>query len=302
MRLLQILRSMGAVAFRDLGGTLLRPKMLITATVIGVTVIVAAWILGNAALAFATDPPFEDGEPVPPSLWETGGDGALVTLAFGIIPLILPLLPIIVVADTISGDQSSGFLERSLHRPVPRWSFALAKALGIFAALAIPTTAFFLIAALLIPSVAASPVTPGLVLVLLGSTLLLLALYAFLGLVFAMRVSPGIALTLLLFLWILFNAVSRGAFLLGGQFFLVVPIQFPQTFEISSADGGTFTGLYLGLLARFIVPPELGFIVTPGLENWPGLLVSWMVPFLIAPWLVFLLLVFILLHHRYQVA
>ncbi len=301
MRLLQILRSMGAVAFHELGGTLLRPKMLITATLIGVIVVVAAWLLGNAALAFAAAPPSEDDEPAPPSLWETGGDGALVTLAFGIIPLILPLLPIIVVADTISLDQSSGFFERSLHRPVPRWSFALAKVMGIFAALAIPTTAFFLIAALLIPSVAGSPVTPGLVLVFLGSTLLLLAFYASLVLVFAMWFSPGITLTLLLFLWLLFNAVSRGAFSLGGQFFLVVPIQVPQTFQVSSADGGTFTGLYLGLLARFI-PPELGFIVTPGLEDWPGMLVSWMVPLLIAPWLVFLVVVFILLHHRFQVA
>lgn len=292
---------MGAVAFRDLEGTLLRPKMLITAALVGVVVVVAAWLLANAALAFATTPPPENGEPTPPSLWQTGGDGALVTLAFGIIPLILPLLPIIVVADTISLDQSSGFFERSLHRPVPRWSFALAKAAGTFGALAIPTTAFFLIAALLIPAVAASPVTPGLVLTFLGSTLLLLALYSSLGLVLAIRFSPGITLTFLLFLWILFNAVSRGAFILGGQFFLVVPIQVPQTYQVASIDAGTLTGLYLGLLARF-VPPELGFIVTPGLEDWPGLLISWLVPLLNAPWLVFLVVVFILLHHRFRVA
>ncbi len=294
---------MGAVAYRDLLTTLLRPKMLITAVSIGIVVIVAAWFLGNASLDFSQlPPPDPPDEPAAPALWQTGGDGALVTLAFGIIPLILPLLPIIVVADSISRDQSSGFFERSLHRPAPRWSFALAKTAGTFAALAIPTTAIFLIAALLIPSVAGSPVTPGLVLVFLGSTLLLLALYASLVLVFAMRFSPGITLTLLLFLLILFTAVSRGALLLGGQFFLVIPIEIPHTFQVSPVDGSNFTGLYIGLLARFLIPPELGFIVTPGLENWPGLMVSWMVPFLIAPWLVLLVVVFILLHHRFQVA
>lgn len=293
---------MGAVALRDLLTTLLRPKTIITAVLIGLVVVVTAWLLANSALAASVAPPPDPDEPpVPPTLWEMGADGAFVTLTFGIIPLVLPLLPIIVVADNISRDQASGFFERSLHRPVPRWSFALAKTAGVFAALAIPTAVLFLVAALLIPGVAASPLNPGLIPVFLANVLLLLALYTSLGLLFAMRFSTGITLTLLLFLWIAFNAVSRGAFILGGQFLLVVPIRGLQAFQPALADTGTFTGVYLGLLALF-VPPELGFVLRPGIEDWPQLLVNWAVPFMMAPWLVFLVLLFVVLHNRFQVA
>lgn len=287
---------MGTVALHHLWSTLTRPKTVITAAFIGLAVIAAAWLLANSAVAFALAEP--DGEP--PKLWEKGSEGAIVTLAFGIMPLILPFLPIIVLPESLDADLASGFLEQSFTRPIPRWSLALAKSAGVFAALAVPTLIFSTAGTLLIPAVVGTAAATGLIWAAVGTPFFLLALYIALGLLLAMVLSSGLTFGLLIFLWIVFNAVSQGAFLLGGQFLLIVPSNGPQMFQPVLADAATFTGVYLGLFSLF-VPLQLEFVVWPTVTDWPALVSAWAVVFVALPWLFFLLLFYVIIRRRYQV-
>ncbi len=295
--MLGIFRSIAAVTYKDLMGTLLRPKSVVSAVVVGLVTVVLAWSLAQSALnAAETEEDSETDSSIPLVLWHRGAEGVLVTLSFGMVPLLLPLVPIIMINDTIQRDRSSRFMETAMSRPVPRWSLALGKCAGVYAAVAIPALSMTLASSLLIQFTLGTGLSLNLVIAFLGSSLFLVALYTCLALLFTTVIAPNGVLSLMLFLWIVFNAISPTAFAVGGQFLLIVPLKEAPLYMASWHDLASFTGLYHGLMS-FFVPVHLDFVVRPDiLSDWSGLAASWGLVFSGAPILAGLLIGYLYLY------
>ncbi len=286
---------MAAIALKDLWDTIRRPKMVVSAVLVGLAVMLSAWVFAHSALsAIESETP-----PNPTLLWHNGAEGALLALAFGVVPLVLPLTPIVNANDGLQRDRQSGFLEMAMSSRMPRWTVALAKYVGTFLALAISIVVMGLGSVLLIQNIVSSTVEPGLVLAFIGSMLLLTLLYMTLALLLANILSPGIVLGLGILAWIAFNAITPSAFNIAGQFFLVVPIRGPQLFQAAWIHLATFTGVYQGLMTPFVTG-SFEFIVRPDVTNWPALVGSWSVVFGSGPWLLTLLLLYIFLFNRME--
>lgn len=280
MSILRIMRGIAAVGLRDFLEIMIRPKTVATAVLVGLVILLLAWAMSQQNLsALGAEKPAETN-----FLWYEGADGVFVTIQVGIIPLVLPLLPIIISGDLLQRDRKSRYLEMLMSRRVVRSGIALARYGAVLLAVAVPVVIMNLGSVVLIQNILGESVNGGLILATLGSSVLLGALYLGLSSVLSDSLSPGLATGLCLLVWIGFNAISRTAFYVGGQFLLIVPSTIPQTFQASAMDLASFTGAYVGLLAPFI-PSELGLIVWPPIRDWVSLLISWLAVFIAAPWM-----------------
>lgn len=289
------------VARRDLLGTITRPRYFLTAALVSVAFLLLTWGLAQSALSAATAEPPEPGEEPegPPSLWQRGPEGVYTTLAFGAVPVLLPLLAIVIVYDSLSRDRFSGFFEMILSRPVSRWSHGLGKYAGLFGATLIPVAILIVGGAALIQFTLAAPVPDGLLWGVLGTAFLLTLLYVGLGLLLSTVLSQGATGSVLILFWIAFNAASATGLVVTAQFLQMVPIG-EQIYRADFADLVSFTGLYHGLTSLF-VPTSLEFVFVPGLTDWVGRVAYFMVLDSALPWIIAVFLIFLVLYYRSRV-
>ncbi len=290
----RIFRSMAATALENFRETIASRRIIVASVLVGFAFILSAWAFANSAvLASEAETP-----PTPLALWHMGADGALVSLAYGIAPLVVPLLPIIIAYDTLKKDRTTGFLETAMSRPVPRWGIPLGKFAGIFAAIAIPLVALTFGSAFLIQTIVGAPVPTDFTLDFVASTLFLAALYLSLVLLMGTLLAPSTVPGLYLLLWIAFNTIRTSALIIGGQFLSLLLRGEPLTFRVVWNDLATFTGLYQGLMA-VSVPETLNFVIWSGPSNGGALVPYWSVPLGGGLWLAGLLALYTLFLTRY---
>jgi ABC-type transport system involved in multi-copper enzyme maturation permease subunit len=277
-------RTLAHATVRDFRATLVSRRFIVV-----MTVVVLLLFLGDARLAgIAAVPP-----PTPsPAVWDRGADGSLVAFAFGLVPILLPALPIALGYDALERDRAGGYTETAMTRRSARWTVALGKFLGVLGAIGFGLLILLVAAILVTVGVVGRPVTAGFVLAFFAGMVFLVGLYLALVLLLSSFLPPTAAGGAAFLAWILFNAIRTGAIVITGQFALIVQISTPQVFVAGWADWGSFTGLYQGFLAHF-VPESLRFVVRPEVQDLGGSLAFLSVPMGIAPWLVGLLVVYL---------
>lgn len=285
--MLRALRSVGFLAFKEFWSAYTRPRPIIFLVLFGLTVLVFASSIGLTAATLS-------GPEVPPSafpLWARSADGALAVLGLGVIPLLLPVFPIVMAYDSMARARSTGLLEMLMSRSIPRWRITIARFLGLFGAVAVFAVGILLGGVLLIQNaMGAAPDLPF-ILGLLAASLLLVALYLSLSLLFGTFLSPGTALGLSLLLWIGFQVLSPSAFQITGAMLTIVSLPEAALFQATWTDLLSFTGLHQGLMAVW-VPPSLGIVVWPSADMWQELFTSWLVAIGGAPWSVGLVVLY----------
>lgn len=291
MKIVRDLRGLVAVTWKDFYAVFTRRRFLVVSAIVVVLLALMATGLGYAALG-------SRGITNPLTLWHRDAEGAVAGFAFAFIPLIVPFVAIEVAYDSRRRNASSGFLETAVTRPVPRWSLAFGKFLGMFLATAIPVLIGTLAGIAVIEALLFATVPSGLIGGVLVGALLVLALYLSLVLVFTLVLPPGATRWLAVVLWVVFNLVRSSAFFVAGQYLLIVQIRGPQTFETGWADWISFTGMYQGFLAP-IVPDFLSFVLRPDITNLSGSLAYLSVPAAGLIWLLALLILYAALLHRY---
>ncbi len=271
----KIIHPIIAFLLKDFHASIRSRRLAISSLLFGAVILLAAWVLGQAGLG-AEGSGGDSSVPI----GERGPDGALSVLAFGIMPLVLPLVPIVLAQESLRTDWATGRIRLSISKPVPKWGMVTGKFLGLFAALAIPLVPLSLAGAFLLQSILGTPADSGLIAAFVGSNMVLAALYLLLallvGTVFTTRNLP----VAMLLLWIGFNVLRPTAFELTGQLIGLLPAGGNIFFEVAWTDTLTFTGLYQGLLALF-VPQELEFVVGPASSSFVPLVVR----LSILPWI-----------------
>ncbi len=283
----RIFLSLGASALESLRQTALNRRFLVASILTGVVIILAAWTLATTALEAAQS----ESPPSPPAIWQQGAEGALVSLAYWVVPLVFPFLPLAIAYDTLKRDRTTGYLETAMSRPVSKWGIAVGKVLGIFTVIAVPVVALTLTSALIIESVVGEPISTTLVIGLLGSTLTLVATFLGLILLLGTRLTPSTVSSLTFIAWIAFNAISPAPFILAGQFFAIISFGESLTFQLALTDLASVTGVYQGLLSAF-VPEALAFAIPSSVPYW-GVAVAG------SAWLVVILVLYVLFLSRY---
>lgn len=258
--------AMGAFLLRDMLVSLRSPRLIAASVILGVILLASAWLLGLVASGASAEGAGER------PLWERGSDGALTTLAFVVVPIVLPILPVALVTRNLQRDLTHGDFDLTLSKPVPGAGVALSKAAAIFVAVAIPIVPLSLASAVLIQSVTQGPINGGLLLGFVASNLILAALYLLLALPVGGFLTPRNLPVAALLAWFVFHLLQPTAFLVLGQLTGFIQSDIAPTFEPMATDAATFTGLHQALLAPY-VPATLGFVTLPA--SLTAILLQW---------------------------
>lgn len=275
-----------AVAVKDFRSTLSSWRTLGASILLTTIVLFAAW--GFAQTALAAQEADEEGT----VLWEKGANGALTTLSFAVVPLILPLLPVVMAFETLRQDRATGLLDLYLSMPVPKAGIAVGKFLGLLGGLAVVLVLLGGASVILIQLVVGGPIDAGLLAAFILFNLVLGALYLVLTLFLGAVTFPEATIGLAFLAWALFNALQPTGTFLFGQMVGLFRVGEALTFQTVGTDLLSFTGLYASLMAPF-VPAELGFVV--GAD--PGSPLAWIpgaVPWFTLAWAAGLLVPFAL--------
>lgn len=275
-----------AVALMDVRTILTSRRVLIASALVGFIILLTSWGFSQSALEAA-----EDGAGVQ-ALWDKGADGALASLLFAIVPLILPLLPVTVAYDTLERDRATGLLDLYLTQPSPKPSIAAGKVLGATGAVAVITVPLNLAGALMIQGIVGGSFDPVFQVAFVGFGMVLAVLYLLLALWLGSLATPRTGVALAFLAWAGFNALRPTATLLFGQMIGILPIEETVAFAPTGTDLASFTGLYETLVAAFL-PAGLGFVVWPE----PGSPWAWTpaaAPWITMAWVVVLLVLFAL--------
>jgi ABC-type transport system involved in multi-copper enzyme maturation permease subunit len=139
-------------------------------------------------------------------VYENGADAVLMTLAGSFMQLILPVMAIAISFDAIARERAQGSLEILLARRVRREGILVGKFLGAFASVAIPTVAVLLGGIAVVTVVSGRAPTASFAAVVIGASLLLLAVYVILMLLFStLAKSVGTAVVFGVVVWLFFN-------------------------------------------------------------------------------------------------
>ncbi len=271
--------------WRDFSQTIRSPRLVGVSILFGFVIVGASYGFGVITL----NP--EEGA----QIWQKGSDGALVLVAYTLVPIFLPIVPVVIGGRNLLRDWSTGFLPLSISKPVPKWGMAVGKFIGVFAAIALPLMALGIVSGLTVHWVSGFPLDMSLLLAYLVAIVALAALYLGLVLVLGMVVTPQITVYVALLAWAAFNIISPTAFVILGQFTAVIR-DGEMVFQYAWADIASFSGLYHGLLAWF-VPEGLDFIRFPEGVSGGGLLPTIML-WAVIPWVAGLLVVFSILLAR----
>jgi hypothetical protein len=258
----RIFAPMTAFAIRDFLRALLSRRLLVLSVLLGIIIIGTGVLLAQFFLSIPppADPP--EGIPNPLEVWHTGGDGILIALGFGLIPLLLPALAVTVANASTAKDSTGRVSELALSKPVPPWGPALGKFIGLIGAVAVPTIAISLGSAVAIQGVLGTSLNSNLVATFVVVGVLLAALYVALTLALGALFAARTVGLLMILIWFGFNVIRLTAFLLTFRLTTILGGDVALTFTAMFSDFGSFTGLYQGFLA-LAVPGNLGFIVAP---------------------------------------
>jgi hypothetical protein len=259
----RVFAPMTAFAIRDFLQALLSRRLLVLSVILGFIIIGTGAALAQSFLGIPppADPPPE-GIPNPLEVWHTGGDGILIALGFGLIPLLLPALAVAVANASTAKDSTGRVAELALSKPVPPWGSALGKFIGLIGAVAVPTIVISLGSAVAIQGVLGTSLNSNLVATFVVASVLLAALYVALSLALGALFAARRVGFLMILIWLGFNVIRLTAFLLTFRLTTILGTTEALTFTAMFSDFGSFTGLYQGFLA-LSVPGNLGFIVPP---------------------------------------
>jgi ABC-type transport system involved in multi-copper enzyme maturation permease subunit len=279
---------MGFLAWTEVRRGLTSVRVIAIASAVGFTTVLLAYALGASATGVPT---------ASFPLWRLGPDGALLALAFGFAPLLLPAIPMGLAYDVGKRDLRSGYPEAVLTRPAPRWTTVLARIGGWVA------TGCLLIvivdAACLVALAAATGASPsaGLAAAFVADTLVLAALYLTFGMVLLVVLTPSQFAWLAFPWWAYHQAVRPLALVVAGQFLLILPIRGPVTYATALSDLASFTGIVMGLLAPR-VPSDVGFTILPSVVDLTGSVAFAAVPLVALPLIGFFVLLYMGLNAR----
>ncbi|MGQ0797570.1 MAG: hypothetical protein ACT4OI_06900 [Methanobacteriota archaeon] len=254
------LRSMGAVAWSEVRAAMTSVRVVMFTSIFGFPSVLLAYALGGSATG---------GAPATFPLWRLGPDGALLALAYGFAPLLLPAIPLGLAYDVARRDLRSGYPETLLTRPVPRWSAVLGRVAGLVAACSVLILIVDTASVAALSGAAGASASTGLSAAFVGATLVLGALYLIAGLVLLVVLTPSQFAWLALPLWAYHHAVRPLSLVISGQFLQILPIPGPVVFAAAWSDLASFTGLYMGLLAP-ATPPGAGLAILPTVFDFSG--------------------------------
>lgn len=260
---------------------------------IGVSVLVGAILIGGSAALAASTPAPEGGEgeiPAPFEVWHKGPDGVLAGVAFGLGPVVLPLLSILTASRLLQKDKDRGIYQQSLTNPIPPWGPALGRFAGSYGALAIPAVVISVAVVWTIQVVTGTSVEVGLLAAYIGGTVLLVGLYLLLTLLVGTLLVPEFVAPLVFLIWLGFNLLRLTAYIILARMATILGGDEAVAFHGSGIDLVTFTGLYQGLLAPY-VPAGLGFVVFEGPGD-PVSLAAQAIPWAFLAWFVALFIIY----------
>lgn len=258
-------------------------KQIAVSVILGIILVGASAALASTMVNTPSPESGEEGVPEPYEVWFKGADGVLVGVSFGLVPAIVPLLPMLTGGSILRKDKERGLFQLSLSKPIPPWGLAFGKFIGLYAALAIPTLAISFVSALAVQAVAGVSLDPELLWAFVASNILLVGLYLLLtlllGTLIGDMITPVLGLT-----WLVFNVVRPTSLYITARLAAILGADVPTTFLPSWTDLATFTGLYQGVLSTF-VPPELEFVMNPGsgapaeilVQSFPWAVLAWFV-------------------------
>jgi ABC-type transport system involved in multi-copper enzyme maturation permease subunit len=237
----------------------------------------------------------EEGVPDPYEVWFKGPDGVLTGVAFGLVPVVLPFLPVLAASHILRRDKERGLFQLSLTKPIPPWGLALGKFVGLYGALAIPTVAISLGSVLTIQSVSGASLDTGFMSAYVTANILLVGLYLLLVLLVG-SLLPEFVSPLVVLAWVGFNLLRQTAYFIAARLGAILGADVATTFQVAWTDLATFTGLYQGILAPS-VPASLDFVIATGS---PGSLdlVTQAIPWAILAWFLALFVVYALVLRR----
>lgn len=247
--------SVSAFFARDLLNSLRSRRFLTASITLGVILLVSVWFLATVA---GTGPEGGGG-----LIWQRGSNGTLTTLAFAVIPLALPLLPVALVATNLRRDLSRNDPDLAISRPAPGAGMALGKSAAMYVAVAVPVVLLSLATVLIFQTVTNTTIDGLFLAGFVASNLILAALYLLLALPTGTVLGPRNLSAIMFLVWLGFNILSPTAFFLLGELIGFRQITGPQSFEPIWTDTLSFTGIYHGFLAPY-VPEELGYVILPG--------------------------------------
>jgi len=256
----EIVRSLSFVAWSEVRTALTSVRVVAFASMFGFPTVLLAYALGGAAVG---------GAPVTFPLWRLGPDGALLALAYGFAPILLPAIPLGLAYDVAKRDLRSGYPETVLTRPVPRWSVALGRTVGLLAACSVLILIVDAASIAALSGATGAAASAGTIAAFVGGTLILGALYLSTGLVLLVVLTPSQFAWLSLPLWAYHHAVRPLGLVIAGQFLQILPIKGPVVFAAAWSDLGTFTGICMGFLAPFAAPGA-GLVFLPSVVDLSG--------------------------------
>jgi len=256
----EIVRSIAYLAWSEARAGLTSVRLIAIASIFGFPTVLLAYALGGSSLGGGTGT-----FPV----WKLGPDGALLALAFGFAPILLPAVPLGLAYDVAKRDARSAYPEMLFTRSVPRWSAALGRILGLVATCSVLILIVAGASVAALSSAAGAAPSAGLVAAFLGSTLVLGAQYVVAGMLFLMVLKPSQLAWISFPLWVYNQAARPLDLVIAGQFLQILPILGPVTFVPAWSDLATFTGMAMGVIAPF-APPSGGLVAPPSVVDLGG--------------------------------
>lgn len=133
-------------------------------------------------------------------------DGALFLVAAGFLYLVAPIFAIVITFDAVTKERVQGTLDLLLSRPVSRTGVLLGKFLGAFGAVAVPLTGVNLVGLGVITATSGEMPSGGFAAAFVGLTLLLIAFYVLIQIIFStLAKTSGTAVLFGVLVWLLFN-------------------------------------------------------------------------------------------------
>ncbi len=185
------------------------------------------------------------------------GPDIVLSIIAALSGFIVSLFAIILSFDAVSKERVQGTMDLLLSRPASRTGILLGKFLGSFAAVALPVTLVNLGGIGVISAVSGKSPTGSFAAVFLGLSLLLIAIYVLVGLIFStFAKSSGTAILFGVMVWLLFNLLYPIlVFILGGILFGNDPASYFRFQQVAGL--GSPTQVYV-LLIQLASPQNLG--------------------------------------------
>ena len=201
---------------------------------------------------------FFTSKPPASPFFTVGPDFVLLIMAAGFATFVIPIFAVVVTFDAISKERVQGTLDLLLSRPASRVGTLLGKFLGTFTAVAVPVTLVNLVGIAVLTAVSGKGPTGGFALAFLGLSLLLIAFYIPLQLIFStLAKTSGTAILFGFLVWLAFNILYPViTFVLSSILF---PNSFQAQFRFSQVVGlGNPSSIYTQLVT-FAAPEAIRF-------------------------------------------